>query len=280
VTKDASKSSRWLLITAGLGSEHFEASARRVALSARKFPILHKVVSLDTEQTYQLCSQVRQKYPDQFKLDVRGFGFMAWKAEVVDKALGGHFGEVDGVLWVDGGCEIFASLWTEKKLKKILKTAEQSGLYAFTLDTPEYRYTKKFLLDKYLDVPNILNSPQIQTTWFALYGTVGRRISAEWKSRTLEDFRNLDTSPSPQGEYKGFIENRYDQSIFSLVCKSLGVKPAANFNVSGGNGFLSLIRALRYPIWASRNRTGQSIIPRFVTRIGNASLLLKIYPRR
>lgn len=280
MSKNVTAFPKWLLITAGLGSENFEASAQRVARSARRFSILEHVVALNTEETIQLCSEVRAKYSCQFKSEVRGFGFMAWKAEVVDKALRGHFGEVDGVLWVDGGCEIYPSLWTEKKLKKILKSAERSGLYAFTLDTPEYRYTKKFLLDKYLDVPNILNSPQIQTTWFALYGTVGRRISAEWKSRTLEDFRNLDTSPSPQGEYKGFIENRYDQSIFSLVCKSLGVKPAANFNVSGGNGFFSLIRALRYPIWASRNRTGQSIIPRFVTGIGNASLLLKIYPRR
>jgi len=279
VRTNVTESPKWLLITAGLGSENFEASAKRVAHSARRFSILEHVVALSTEETFQLCSEVREKYPDQFKSEIRGFGFMAWKAEVVDKALRGHFGEVDGVLWVDGGCEIYPSLWTEKKLRRILGAAEESGLYAFTLDTPEYKYTKKFLLDKYSDVPGVLESPQIQTTWFALYGTVGRRISAEWISRTLEDFRNLDTSPSPQGEHEGFIENRYDQSIFSLVCKRLGFKPAANFNVSGGNGFFSLIRALRYPIWASRNRTGQSIIPEIFIRLGNASLLLKIYPR-
>ena len=277
--KNVTESRKWLLITAGLGSENFEASAKRVAHSARRFSILEHVVALNTEETFQLCSEVREKYPDQFKSEIRGFGFMAWKAEVVDKALRGHFGEVDGVVWVDGGCEIYASLWTEKKLRKQLKIAEKTGLYSFTLDTPEYKYTKKFLLDKYSDVPNILESPQIQTTWFALYGEIGRQISSAWISRTLEDFRNLDTSPSPQGENVGFIENRYDQSIFSLVCKKLGVIPASSFNVSGGNGFLSLVRALQYPIWATRNRTGQSIIPKFFTKVGQVSLLLKLSSR-
>jgi hypothetical protein len=266
---------KWLLITAGLGSQEFEASAMRVANSAKFFTIINKVVALDTEATVKLCREVANSYPSEFSSNTRGFGFMAWKAEVVHKAIHGEYGDYDGVIWVDGGCEMFPSSWTEKKLIRILQTAEKTGLYAFTLQTPEFQYTKKFLLDKYKEVDDIYHSEQIQTTWFALHGTRGREIASKWLDRTLEDFRNLDVSESPGGENPGFIENRYDQSIFSLVCKKMNCSPSANFNVSGTYGALSQLRAYRYPIWASRNRTGISIIPSIIFKVGVFSLRLK-----
>lgn len=269
--------SKWLLITAGLGSADFEASALRVASAARHFSILSKVVALDTKDVIDICIDVKRTYPKEFNANTRGFGFMAWKAEVVDKALNGKFGNFDGVIWVDGGCEVFPSVITESKFKSILSFAEKTGLFAFTLDTPEFKYTKKLLLDKYSEVPNVFDSPQIQTTWFALHGDVGRRISAEWLERTLETFANLDITDSPGGEHHGFIENRYDQSVFSLVCKKLGVEPATNFNVAGQNGLLSLMRASLYPIWASRNRFGESIIPKWMQSLGVLSLRIKYF---
>lgn len=270
-------SSKWLLVTAGLGSHDFESSAFRVGLGARYFSRISKVVVLDTRLTVELCQSVRDAYPEQFNERVRGFGFMAWKSEVVYKAIHGEFGDFDGVIWVDGGCEVFPSFFSELQLNKYLNYAERNGIYSFSLDTPEYQFTKSFLLEKYKHVVGVSESPQIQTTWIALHGELGRMIASEWLSRTLEDFRNLDLTESPGGEDPRFVENRYDQSIFSLICKEKGLKPASSFCVSGTHGFLSLLRASFYPIWASRNRTGNSIIPKFMFNLGIFTLKLRCF---
>lgn len=278
--KRNASSASWLLITAGLGSPEFESSAARVGHFANYFTKFSKVVVLNTKLTFELCQFVRDAYPDQFSDKTRGFGFMAWKSEVVYRAMHGEFGDFDGVVWVDGGCEVFPSLFSEMMLNNYLKYAERNGIYAFSLDTPEYQYTKSFLLEKYKHVVGAGESPQIQTTWIALHGELGRMIASEWLSRTLEDFRNLDLTESPGGEDPKFIENRYDQSIFSLICKEKGVKPASSFCVSGTYGFLSLLRASFYPIWASRNRTGKSIIPKLMFNLGISTLKLRYFKSR
>ncbi len=265
----------WLLITAGLGSSDFEESAIRVGHGAKYFSPISEVIVLNTESTFQLCTEVQKTYPQYFKKDTRGFGFMAWKAEVVHKAIHGHFGNYSGVIWVDGGCEIFPSAFSEFTLTKYLKRAEKMGVYTFTIDTPEYMYTKKFLLQKYMRVEGIRESPQIQTTWFALHGEIGRAVATDWLARTLEDFRNLDLTESPGGEDSDFVENRYDQSIFSLVCKEKKIMSSSTFCVSGRNGLLSLLKASFYPIWASRNRTGRTIIPKLMFYSGIFSLRIK-----
>ena len=260
--------SRWLLLTAGLGSKDFEESAQRVARQASGFGIFAKIVALDTLGTVEVCSRVSRVYPDQFRAGERGFGFMAWKSELVLSALEGQFGKFDGVLWVDGGCEINVNYWSRLLLKKQLGFAEKYGVAAFTLDTPEIYFTKADLLDRFgfIGSPESL-TPQFQTTWFALSGVTGFQIAQEWLTITLEDYSYSDVGLSKLPEAAEFVENRYDQSIFSVVCKKNGIRPMSYKPAAGTSGFKSEFRAAFHPIWTSRNRKGKSVIPPWVQKL-------------
>jgi hypothetical protein len=255
----------WLLVSAGLGSQDFEASAERVALQSAGFNLFSKIVSLDTRATEEVCKRVKNRYPNEFSVAERGYGHMIWKSEIVLSALEGFFGDYENVFWVDGGCEVNPNFITRLRLKRLLKLAEKNGVVAFTLKTPEWKYSKSDLLNKFshLDSKNF-NSNQFQTTWFALSGKIGAAVASRWLEITLEDYAYSNVSPSKTSESLGFVENRYDQSIFSLVCKEFGIKPMRYTPVAGRSGFKSVFRALFHPIWTSRNRTGISIIPKWV----------------
>ena len=84
----------------------------------------------------------------------------------------------------------------------------------------------------------------------------------EWLALILESEENFNLLESPGGEIPGFIEHRYDQSIFSLVCKNNGIKPMMLRPTPGMGSWKTLLRAVFQPIWTSRNRTGISSIPR------------------
>ena len=257
--------SNWILLTAGLGSQDFEASAKRVALQADGFDFFSEIVALDTAATQAVCKRIRNRYPGEFSVRERGFGHMVWKSEVVLSAFEGYFGNYRNVLWVDGGCELNPNFFTRRRLKKILEYAEMHGAAAFTIETPEWKYSKSDLVNRfgYLD-PRHFESPQFQTTWFALSGEVGAKIAARWLEITLEDYAFSNVNPSSSPERPGFDENRYDQSIFSLICKENGIKPIDYKPAAGSSGFKSILRASLHPIWTSRNRKGNSIIPGWV----------------
>lgn len=260
--------SEWLLVSAGLGSRDFEESAKRVALQSIGFNLFSNIVSLDTRATEEVCKRVKKRFPNEFSVNERGYGHMVWKSEVVLSALEGGFGDYRNVLWVDGGCEVNPNFISRLRLKGFLKFAEKHGVAAFTLRTPEWKYSKSDLLNRFSHLnPKDFNSDQFQTTWFALSGEVGAAIASRWLEITLEDYAFSNVSPSKTPELLGFDENRYDQSIFSLVCKEYGIQPMHYNPAAGRSGFKSACRALTHPIWTSRNRTGTSIIPKWVRNL-------------
>jgi hypothetical protein len=260
--------SKWLLLTAGLGSKDFEDSAKRVAEQAYGFGIFDKVVALDTESVLRVCHRVARRFPSQFSADTRGFGHMVWKSELVTAAFDGEFGSFDHVLWVDGGCELNPNIFTRYRLKYILFMAEVFGVYAFTLNTPEWKYTKADLLIRFGFKDSVeAKTDQFQTTWFCLSGDIGRKIAFDWLNVTLENYGFSDVDSSQVGEVEGFVENRYDQSIFSLVCKKENIKPMKYIPVAGTSGIRSEIRAVFHPIWTTRNRTGDTKVPRWILKL-------------
>jgi hypothetical protein len=103
---------------------------------------------------------------------------------------------------------------------------------------------------------------QIQSTWLIAYGPKGRKVIDEWLSLVLENEENFNLLESPQGEFPEFVEHRYDQSIFSLVCKANGIRPMKLRPTPGVGSWKTLCRAFFHPIWTSRNRNGKTSIPK------------------
>jgi len=270
----------WFLLTAGLKPTNFEDAAKRVVMDSKNLFAFEKIINLGVDNFEELCPLTFRKYGKYLNSQTRGFGFYSWKAEFVHNALSGRFGKCDGIVWIEGGCEVYSSYWTRKKFNSQIMQVEDSGYGVYTLQTPERNYTKNDLINKfsieYIERP----IGQFQATHFFLYGNIGRLIASEWSDRCLEDISNLDLLPSKNGEIEGFVEHRSDQSVLSLTIKKLGLMANLHTPPTGNRGLKSIMIAVLYPVWVTRNRTGKSIIPYWLKKIGLMSISLSFIKKK
>ncbi len=257
---------RWLAVTAGVGAPEFEEAAHRVVNSLRPSGVVDCVVEVVTKDLSEVCPQVSDLYVDLMNVDTRGYGYMCWKAEVVHNAMQGYWGDFDGVIWIDAGCEVSINPLSKIKFRKFQKIARRFGVACFTLDTLEIEYTKRDLFERFPQIDPFKSGKQIQTTWFFLHGETGKKIAREWFETVMSGTHLLELTNSAKPEYSGFVENRYDQSAFSLVCKANKI-PVMKYTPTNGHSSLILkLRGLINPIWTSRNRFGPTVKETFHLR--------------
>lgn len=251
--------SKWIAVTAGWRPQNFEEAANRVKRDLVGLFPFQKILSFTVRDLNHCAPTVFEKYKSYLNEGTPGFGYYCWKSEIVNRTLNGEFGECDGVVWIDGGCEVFQSPWTRKRFKSQLLEAERLGYSVYQLETPEFQYTKRDVFSA-LGYPNPSDhTGQIQANYFFLYGDLGRRISNDWVEATLKSIQLLDNSVSGGGESKDFIAHKADQSIFSLVVKSVDATERMRVPPAGNRGMISQLKALTAPIWVARNRKGKTI---------------------
>ena len=257
---------KWLVLTAGFGGENFRGAAERVTRDACRFASVGLAKAVFEEDLPEVCPQTVSKYSDHLNPDHHGFGYFSWKPEIIFRGLEGHWGEFEGVIWIDGGCEVYANIFTQIRLRHWLKRSKKYRVFSFTLDTPENRFTKKDAFNLFPSLNPDDSSDQIQATW-AIFHKSSILIVKEWLEKAQAGINYLDLSPSKTFEGSAFIEHRFDQSLLSLTLKSNHVKPTGIVPAAGKTGLKSVLRASIQPIWTSRTRSGISIIPTFLRLI-------------
>jgi hypothetical protein len=254
-------SSKWIFITAGLGSPDFEDAAERVISQSKSLYEWEQQIALTEKNIADYCPTSVLKYSAVLNSQTVGYGFMVWKAEIVFRSLNGEFGPCDGVVWVDAGCEVVSNTLSKFRLRRHLHLAKKFGAEVFSLETPEVRYTKKDLFHEFPKVDQNDTTPQIQTTNFYLFGEQGLDLARKWFDVATTSQSFIDESPSIRGEVKDFITHRHDQSIFSLCCKSTQNFHKFHSLTTGTGTRKALIKGFFSPFWASRNRTGTTKVP-------------------
>ena len=249
-----------VLATAGLGTSDFLSAGMRVIRQAQGFDTFTEYKLLTTDNLPILCPTIHRNYLDVLNKSTRGFGFMSWKAELTYRVLKEHQGEVL-YLWVDAGCEMFPTPIGKFTMKRYLKRLERDGYLYFTLKTPEVVQTKVSLFDYFPSLRKTDTSPQAQTTFFGLYGEIGRTIAQRWFDVVSSDI----TTVNEQDSYAfdgSVVKHRHDQSVFSLVLKEMGLMPNLKPIKSDKSAipFVNKLKYLTQPVLACRNRTGKSIL--------------------
>jgi hypothetical protein len=255
------KKDNWFLITAGFSPEDMVSAAKRVEYQAKSLYSFRRIIRISKENIASYCPQLTQKYPDKVSDSNPGYGYAAWKTEVVFNALKGDFGVCDGVVWVDGGCEINSTLFTRTKFKRTLERAVDYGHAVFALHTQESKYTKKAVFDLFPTAIEIQPDVQFQATYFILHGQTGLKIAESIFTKILNDFDIVDPTKLSSQENVSLDLPKCEQSLLSLAVKSEQKINTMKTPPAGNRGWKSLLRALGEPIWVSRNRTGESLIP-------------------
>ena len=164
----------------------------------------------------------------------RGYGYWFWKPYIVFNELK-IVNEGDIINYVDVGCHILSN--KNEKFQLYLNTLQhkKKDIVAFqynplkkdkfkNINFPsmeEYKYTKSDLFDYFNFKSNNLTvkSPQF---WAGCFFIKKSNFSINFLNEWLDVFKsstNLIDDSFSKKNYEGFIENRHDQSVFSLLCK-------------------------------------------------------------
>lgn len=257
---------KWILLTAGLSPSEMRQAAERVSKAGVNLYPFSKVVNLNQDNFSEICPRISSSHPEIFTADTKGFGYYSWKVEMVYAALNGDYGPCDGAVWIDAGCEIFPTLLNKIIFRVNLYTARRRGYRFFKLNTPEHLYSKESCIKSFNDIQLDDKSDQFQGTYFILSGEVGKTVANLAFFTMLNDISIMDPDALSPADLQKGVAHKSDQSIFSLSLKSLKLTRAARTPPAGNRGKISAVKAFFSPIWVSRNRSGESIIPKWLER--------------
>ena len=247
-----------LFITAAFGSNEILKAAERLESQAKATNIFTRTLIVTESDLKDICPHLFKWYSHEELNASTGFGFFAWKSAVADAAMSGYWGDFSSVTYLDAGCEIVPGPRSRRMLKDLISLAQEKGVVAFNSGCPEWQYTKSFVWKYFENISKFDESDQLMGGVWILSGKIGKKAAVTWNSLVAQspEMTNNYCKDSPLG----FIAPRHDQSIFSLVVKSLNIKPLKVKPPFPRKSLISRVYALRFPIWAARNRTSATTI--------------------
>ena len=182
----------------------------------------------------------------------QGDGLWSWKPVIIRHELR-NLDEGDVLVYLDAGCSINTSESASKRMLEYFELARQSGAVLFQQELLERNWTKSSLLAQFpegeaWDSGQLLGGIQILCKSPQATRYVERAF--ELAMQNLGEY--LLPEPKSVGKSE-LMSHRHDQSIFSLVAKSLDLAIlkdetyfAPNWELEGAD----------FPIWASRLCSG------------------------
>lgn len=208
-------------------------SLARLGRQASRLQQIDQVLLLSEDD---LSSEYRANAGDRLNRRTRGFGYWCWKPEVMLMALS-RVNRNDIVIYCDAGFHLNPRGGAHLQRYLAPLEAEQVDLVAFAHDLSiasfrgdqdrlpnfaERRWTKGDMLDFWgaRNLASATESPQYCGGLFAVRKTERViELMTKWREDALRRPELFDDSPSASPNLEGFIENRHDQSYFSLLCK-------------------------------------------------------------
>lgn len=248
---------------------------KRIRHQAEAMDVFGDRIRVWTE--FDLDADYRERMKEHLVPGSRGFGYWCWKPQIVLQVMR-EMREGDVVLYADIGCHLNPR--GIKRLGEYHRMAKRHGIVAFqarTKDDPP----RHFLVDgdwskgDLLDFFGVRGNKDVTGT-----GQLGGGVFLVCKSRSTEDFFGkfaeifaghfelCDDSPSKAPNLPGFVENRHDQSVFSLLGKAHGVfsLSAHEYDPMTPGGDWSCMA--EYPVWSKHDKGGlRSLFPNSLKRV-------------
>ncbi len=206
-----------------------------------------------------------KEFKDRLVKGSRGYGYWVWKPQIILQTMR-KMGDNDILLYSDVGCHLNkAGVNRLNEYFEIVKS-NNFGMLVFQeavkSENPNLTvcfshldklYSKGDIFKHFdaINRPDIYNTGMIAATTFVIRKNKDTiRLIEEWLRVFQENFNLVDDSPSKTPNLAGFIENRHDQSIFSILCKINGVQSVSAYEIWQDDwDKLNL-----YPIWAKRDK--------------------------
>lgn len=167
----------------------------------------------------------------------RGFGYWCWKPFIILKTLE-NLKDGDILVYADIGCHINKE--GEKRFYEYLDIVIEHKALCYKSHWVEAHYTKSDLFDYFdkLKDKNITDTPMRPATICIFEkNDINLEFVNKWLQVFYDDFSLVDDTPSKLPNLDGFIENRHDQSVFSILSKIYNASTvyAGEFEVNSKN---------------------------------------------
>jgi len=223
--------------------DRMKAARRRICRQAKEMEVYTDIIGASEQD---LDPAFRQRFKEFLTPEHRGFGYYAWKPQIVLQILEA-LQDGDQLHWIDAGCHLKPA--GRKRLQELfsMTTEASSGIHGFEClppsgslvyrgrqfpDQGESKWTKGDLFDRLAvrDRSEITGTQQWgATTFFLRKCPTSMDFVRHWIRVFSEDFSMIDNSPSRSPNLEGFIEHRWDQSIFSILAKLLPISTSTVF---------------------------------------------------
>lgn len=240
------------------GDIRLKPTITRFVKQAEQFSIFKDIY---TYNQWDLGLEFYLKFGNKLNSRHKGFGYWIWKPQVILKTLK-KINDGDVLIYIDSGCHL--NIRGEDRLNIYIERfgASDLDIMAMQGDSPwsehpdlrERIWTKGDLFDyfKVRSDPYFTDSNQFQAT-IILFKKNKETVSLvkNWISIFYQNFALVDDTPSKSINLDGFVEHRYDQSIFSLLCKHhrkvLAFPITDTWNID-------LKKLHDFPFWAIRDK--------------------------
>ena len=216
----------------------FYQSMNRLQAEAADSGFFDRVIATDE---YDLDPQFVARFHDKLTPSVRGFGYWSWKPQIILQCLD-EMADGDMLVYADSGC-LFNNLGISRLREYFALADNPHGILVFQLPenyifgstdciTVDAAWCKGDLLDLFgvRDRDDIILSGQnVATSMVIKKCRASVDLIKQWQNIYVEDFSLIDDSPSRSENHSIYCENRHDQAILSLLCKTQGVTNLQNY---------------------------------------------------
>ena len=213
----------------------------RLSKQALKLKFFDNTFLLDESN---LSNSFKEKFKSNLILGSKGYGYWCWKPEII-KNIMDKIKDGDCLLDVDAGCHL--NIHGKKRLLEYfnLIKKQDKGVIAFQAVEPNlensnlkydgrklrnlknYKWIKGDTLD-YFNVRDnnaVINAQEIAGGVFLIKKCdQSIKIIKEWQKIIYTRFDLINDAPSVSPNLSGFIENRHDQAIWTLLCLKHHIK--------------------------------------------------------
>ena len=225
-------------------TDKYRKTLERIRLQAQDMGIFTDILCLSEKDIEQ---EFWEKHSDFIERNPNGHGCWIWKPKIVHKVF---HSLPDGsiMFYCDAGSTLFKEGITRfRKYINILQHSKYDNL-AFQMNLPEKDFTRKSILDT-LQYTNTMSGQLLGGIFFLKKSSFTENLVNLWYSLSQEyNLIGYVSEDEIANECPGFVQNRNDQSIFSVLRKKLGTTAIRDETYFGQN----YENFKQYPIHATR----------------------------
>jgi len=227
---------------------NYHNALRRICDEAEKFSIFTRIFGY-TDTCLKNDTDFWSIHGDFISTNKRGYGYWLWKPYLLKKLLE-TINDGDVIVYADAGCTM--NVHGKSRLLEYIEMCKthESGIVSFQLTHLERCFTKNDVSEYLGATQTDLSTSQFLATSFLIRKCKGTVDLVNKWYETCCIYRLIDDTPSITQNPPEFIENRHDQSIWSILRKRHG-----SVVLNDETYFINWTTdGILFPFWTTRKR--------------------------